>query len=348
MWCGRMDRRARVFAIVLAAAALALWSHTYIRVRTVTDAYTGVSARIADTKIPGKRLARLLAEGDDSGLCCLAAWSRGDKITAEAASMETDARLRVVTVYGDIRQVTPMRLVCGGFLAEDDMDGCLLDTKSAQTLFHSVDVQGTAVTLGEKRYTVRGVVDGGEPMAIVRNADAAYDNLEFAAADLQAGKAAVDAFLYRNALSGDYTVVQNGLYARILHGLIWLPAALALLLAARRLACAALRRPRRAGRTAALLIAAAACGAAMVALFSKTFFWPQAFLPTKCADFAFWGALLNGWRETWERMLLMTPLPKDVLFFRDMRACICGIAAIMMLEAAACGCIRKRDAAITK
>lgn len=340
MWCCRMRRRARILTILLACAAVMLWADAIAEAWTLMDAYGGVGVRMADARVPEKKLKRLLAGEAEDGIACTAAWTRGEKVAAEAPSMRTSEKLRVITVYGDMRQVAPMRLVSGSYPAEDDLTGCLLDTKSAWALFRSVDVTGAGVTVGKVRYTVRGVALGGEPMALVRGEDTAYENLELTVPDISTGKAAVDAFLYRYALSDDYAVVQGGLYARILWGLVWLPAVVVLAFSAFRLFCAALHRPRRAWALAGKLTAAIALAAAAAVLLRETFFWPQTFLPTKCADFAFWGSLLDGWREAWTELSLMTPLPKDIGFFRDMRACLCRIAAILALEAFVCGRMR--------
>lgn len=338
MWRSTM-RKGRAAAIILLCLGVCmLWADALWQAQTLAAQYDGVSVRIADAPVAHARLRALRSEEEQAGLTCTAAWTRGEKAMAAAASMGTEAKLRVIAVYGDMRQVTPMTLLSGGFPAEDDADGCLMDAVSAQTLFHSVDVAGTKVTVGEVSYTVRGVVKGGEPMLLVRNAEAAYENLEFAPAVLENGKAEAEAFLRRHALSEDYIVVQNGLYARIAKGLVWLPVELSLLVAFVRLLraalCAYVQQGRR--RAALRLLGAAGRGTLAGLLLIKTFFWPQAFLPTKLSDFAFWDTLTATWRSEWEAIGLMTPLPKDVRFFRAMRACVCRVAGIMVLETCLC------------
>lgn len=333
MWRSRMRRRRWIAAALLATVLLALWTDAFLRVRTLADEYAGVSVRIADTPVPAKKLMRLLAAESSDAPRCAAAWTRGAGSTAASDTMRTAAALRVITVLGDMRQVAPMTLVSGSFPLDSDMDGCLLDIESAQALFHSVNVEGASLSLDGRRYAVRGVVEGGEPMMLVRgDGETRYENLELIVPDLAAGGADAEAFLYRHALTSDYVIVQSGLYVRILRGLLFLPAALLLLAAAVRLCAAALRkRERTLPRSAALLLFALLCAAVMVLLLRRTFFWPQVFLPTKCADFAFWGALADGWRNAWTAIRLTAPLPKELVFFREMRACLWRIAAILLL-----------------
>ncbi len=322
--------RKRVWLILLLACGLAaLFIKTLLCAGALTGAYGGLSVRICDTPVPGAKLKRLLAAEANGAVACTAAWTRGQPCTIAAPAMQTAATLRPIAVYGDMRQIAPMTLLSGSFPAEDDYAGCLLDAESAQTLFRSVDVVGVRVEIGGEAYTVRGVVKGGEAMALLRRADASYENLELAPQKLSSGKADAEAFLYKYALSGDYALVQSGLYARVLSGLAPLPA---VLFAAA--ACIGLLRAarRRGGRSALLLLLpAAACAAGAFLLLRATFYWPQAFLPTKCSDFAFWGKLIDRWQAAWRAMSLITPLPKDMQFFRAMRAALLQTAIVSLL-----------------
>ncbi len=330
-WCCRMHRRRIAETVLLAIALLALWGTVYARAESLAAYYTGVSVRIADTPVSEKRLTKRLAQEAADAPACAAAWTRSGQETASSASMHTKSRLRIVSVYGDMRQVAPMTLLSGSFPVDGDYGGCLLDASTAQALFHAADVVGAQVEAGGKRYVVRGVVKAFEPMLLTRGELAAYENLEFRVADLSTGKATVAAFLYQYALTGDHVIVQSGLYAKILSGLVFLPAELALLAVGLRLLLAVWRGRKRPAH-ALLLLPAAAAFAAMLWLGSRTFFWPQAFLPTKCSDFAFWGTLWEGWRQTWKSIQLTTPLPKEITFFREMRWSVCGLAIILPLE----------------
>lgn len=328
MWCARMRRGGLLVTLLLACAALLLWTSAFLGARALESACDGVSVRLTGAPVPAKKLRQALAEEAGGALGCTAAWTRGEKTEVSAPSMETAAELRVIAVYGDMRRVAPLTLLCGSFPTEDDYAGCLLDAESADALFHSAEITGAKVAIGGASYTVRGVASGGEPMALIRHKEAAYENLELAVADLASGRAEAEAFLYRHALLDGSVIVENGLYARILCGLVWLPPAILLLIAFLRLLHAALGIYKGRRLPMLLLLAAAAvCAAAMALLIKHSFFWPQAFLPTKCSDFAFWEKLREQWRQSWDAISLMTPLPKDVQFFRAMRGSLCRIAA---------------------
>ncbi len=333
MW--RSGMRRRVAAALLLLAAAVVWAYAFLQTRTLLDAYPGVSVRMADAKVTAEQLGDILPSDADDGLTLTAAWTWGTPAAAAAESLKTAATLRVAAVWGDMRRTEPMTLMSGSLPAEEDWDGCLLDAQSAQALFRSVDPVGAKLTVNGRVYTVRGVAKTYTPVLFVRSADATYENLEFAVRDVSTGQADVKAFLYRHALAADYAVVQSGLYARILRGLVWLPVSLLLFAAAvRTLRYALPRRGRRLPVLLLLLLSAALLAAAGGLLVWNTAYWPQAFLPTKAADFRFWRTLADGWRAAWKALCLTAPLPGDILFFRGMRASLCSTAAAAALLAA--------------
>lgn len=338
MWCKRMHKRRIATILLLVCGMLAFWGGAIAQGKMLFDAYGGISVRIADTPVSGKKLQRLLQEETSQRLGCTAAWTRGAKVTAQAEAMQARTQLRIVAVYGDMRQVAPMRLLCGSFLTENDEGGCLLDAESAQALFHSVDVSGAELTASGTKYTVRGVVTAYEPMLLVRKADAVYENLEFAPAELATGRANVEAFLYQYALTGDYALVQGGLFVRILRGAVFLPGVLLLAGAAAVLLRVAFQSARvHKWTAAAAFLAASAFGVAAILLLTHTFFWPQTYLPTKCADFAFWRTLADRWQADWKTICLSVSLPKEIVLFSQIRRCLWNVAAALTLEGALLG-----------
>ena len=340
MWCFGMRRKGIVRAALLAAILLALTGGLLLYAGSLRREYGGISLRISDTPVTEKKLKRLMAEEDD--LAPTAAWSRGKAVTAAAEGFDASAQARHVKAYGDIRQICPMRLLSGGYLVEGDLRGCLITADVAMALFHSVDANGVRVLVDGKQYAVRGVVSAYEPMVITRADDGtAYENLEFTAADVSGGAARVEAFLYRHGLSSAHVIVQSGMYARILYGLAWLPGAFACLSAAM-LCIRACRRRRSAAALWRLLPAAGAL--LLLLLLKNTFYWPQIYLPTKCADFAFWRELLTDWRESWKAMALAAPLPKDIQFYQAARVLVCGTFLAVLTE----GALYRRILALTR
>lgn len=334
--------RKQFLAAAFLIAAAVLWTQAMIRAQTLMSAYSGVSVRMSDSAVTLKQLKKILPTEEADGLVLTAAWTRSDPLTAKAASMQTSTVLSMAAVYGDMRRTEPlMTLLCGSIPAEDDADGCLIDVQSALALFRSAEPIGAMLSVDGCAYTVRGVVKAYAPTLFVRDENRAYDHLEFATEDVSLGEIHVDAYLNKYALEGSHVVIQSGLYARIAWGLVFLPIVFVLfwiaIWIARLIHADYACRGKRCWKL--LLLSLAAMGALVpgAVILRKTFYWPQSFLPTRASDFSFWRILLSGWKETWESISLLSPLPGDVLFFRGMRACVWRTTALLLMETiAAC------------
>ena len=331
MWCCGMGTKRILGIAVRATLLLVLFAGPALLARRVCRDYGGISLRVGDAPVSERKLKTVLEEEND-GLRLTAAWSRGKPVALTGESLGTGVQARPVTVYGDVRQVCPMELLSGGFPVEDDLLGCTVTADVAMALFHSVDAVGAKVTVAGKPYTVRGVVKAYEPMAILRGDGTAYENLEFSTEDPSCGAAATAALLYRHSLSGTYVTVESGLYGRMLGSLAGLPGVVACLMAAGLLLRAYWPRRRKAAALLYLLPAVAAL-ALLLPVLRATFYWPRAYLPTRCSDLAFWGALWRGWRENWRALTLATPLPKDVQFYQAARGIALGTALALLMEA---------------
>lgn len=316
---------------IFALAFTLLWGCAIFHARSLAAEHGGLSVRLTGGGMQKRVLSKLTEAAPESGLNLAAAWTRGAETAALSESSGGAADLRVITVSGDPRKTAPMTLLSGSVLTEDDDLGCLIDSASAQALFHAVDVLGAKLTVAGKAYRVRGVVKTYEACVFVRTENGVYENLAFECDDPSLGRAAAEALLNRYAANADYVIVESGLYARILMGLSFLPGAAALLAVGTGLLLRA--KATRGGARAALCLAALGCVAAAAGIVLKTFYWPQNFLPTRLSDFAFWERLVAEWRAEWKAMTLLTPLPGEITFFSGMRAAIAELAAALLLEA---------------
>jgi len=314
------NKRVWLRAALLAAVSLTSWLMALGCANRLASQYAGVSVRLAEAAITAKQIRQANEQSASSGLVCSAAWTRGLPILAENAAFGLETKLRILSVYGDMREVAPMKLLCGSFPVEDDTSGCLIDAKSAWKLFHSGDCTGASVSAGNARYTVRGVVETYEPVLLIRNQSAKFENLEFAMPDPLASRQAIETYLYRCGSSAESEMlVENGLAARIVRGAAWIPLYLAAAAVTVWLFFCAWNKRGSARSSLPYWIAGASIAAALVCLLVRTAYWPQSFLPTKWSDFSFWPRLIEGWREQWKALSLATPLPKEIQFFQSIR-----------------------------
>ena len=287
--------------------------------RDLVRRYDGVSIRLTDaTTLTQRQLENAAAQSGEGEITLRAAWSRGAPEQASSALNET-VKLRRIRVYGDMRQVAPMELIAGSVPAQDDTQGCLIDSESAMALFHAADPIGAEVLVGGDRYRVRGVGKTYEPMLLIRERNTSFQNLECSARDLETARQSAGTYLLRCGAAEGQVVLLGGMLSRVLNGLFWsLPGvfgfALALRFFGRGKRCQADRRER----AAYVFLGAAFACAAWIEIRS-TAYLPQAWLPTKWSDFSFWSRLIEGWQTDWKTISLMTPLPKDVVFFQKIR-----------------------------
>ena len=312
-------------AALLGMIAAACWTYAIFTTGGLERQYAGISVRLLETPVSRRTLEKALEQPNDGELTCAAAWTRSDGKQPATSKLGGETGLRVVRVYGDMRQTEPLKLICGTFPAEDDADGCLLDKASAWALFHSTDAVGAAVTVDGRDYIVRGIAETYEPALLIRDDRASYENLEFSIKNLDGAKQSAGTFLYRCGTAGDFIIVQSGLVARVIRGAAWLPLWIAAVCAAITLVRRGWKTRGRAARCAFYWAAAFAISALLCWGVSSTMYWPQSFLPTKWSDFAFWGRLIDAWQTEEKARALMTQLPKEIVLFSLARRCAAAL-----------------------
>lgn len=100
--------------------------------------------------------ASMTVNGDEK--LWLDAWSTQGKLHAVGTLGSGD--VAVTAVGGDFFSFHPFRLVSGSYIRPDDYmkDRVVLDEESAWLLFGGTDAQGLSFDIGEKSYTVAGVI----------------------------------------------------------------------------------------------------------------------------------------------------------------------------------------------
>ena len=316
--CMKADLRRRIAGGLLGALAAVLWLFALLNARELVRQYDGVSVRLEHASLTQRQLEQVAAQTEGESVSLRAAWSRGEKEQAISA-LGNKATLRRVSVYGDMRQVAPMRFLSGGIPADGDTNACLLDADSAMALFHSVDPIGATVTIGKQSYVVRGVVEVYEPMLVTRDSKAEFTNFEFTAQNLDEAKQAVETYLMTAGVMDGQIILLSGMLARVLQGALWLPPCLLVFVCGMRVLLRSRCRGETPKKRICFIILGLAAVSSAVIVASSSVYIPQAWLPTKWSDFGFWGRLVEGWRENFIAYSLMIQLPKDVVLFQSLR-----------------------------
>lgn len=120
--------------------------------------------------------------------------------TLTASWRQTEAA--VLYYWGDASLVWGADCLSGGMPAPLDAGGCAVSTALAWQLFGSEDAVGLTLSRENTEYTVRGVFESEEPVALLPKADAAFTAAELPA-EGDAGEdpaARVDACLVKSGL----------------------------------------------------------------------------------------------------------------------------------------------------
>lgn len=297
----------RLCALML--LVLLCWGLALHQAQWLQTEYTGVSVRMQSGGLQKDALAKL-AQNDDT-LLRLSAWSSSEGVI-QNEGLATTANAKVIAVYGSMADVCPMQVLYGTLPVAADESGCVIDESTAQALYRQVDAVGAALTAQGKRLIVRAVVRAREPMLLLRQEDAVYQNLEFVFADVQRAGEVAKSLLYGSGVEQGYTLVESGFYATLAEPFAALPA---FLVAGAIVLYVLLQAFKRRGiplQLVLLLMLLAALPPALNGLLDLRGVWPSRFLPTQWADLDFWPELIREQTAYFNELAFLTPVPKEM------------------------------------
>jgi len=224
-------------------------------------------------------------------------WTQIDNQTLEAPGTGRKSEVSVLLIYGDSRLVLPVTQT----LSAEDLNGCLLDRKTAINLFGTDKAAGCMLQYSGKEYMVRDIMDG--PLdTVLFQVDATNP---FALPNISvAGAANADTFSMRHGLSPTF-VTNTGTYAEIAGILSALPIAAALLVVLHWLRgyCIAWRHYiLRYGIISLLMLM---LGVALIVF--ATHLLPRSLIPSRWSDFGFWG---DAFAQSKMQLISFVTVPK--------------------------------------
>ena len=218
----------------------------------------------------------------------------------------------LITYQGDPALVWDPACLSGALPAPLDASGCAVSAALAWALFGSEDAVGLTLTWGDAVYTVRGIFDSEDCLALLPDETAAFTAAELPAdGETWQGPAAwVEAQLRTSGLPDpDWTLYPAG-PALLALLLAWLPLAFAAGVLAAALLRAAAHRPLWALDAVGFALLLAAALALPVTLAA----WPAWLTPSRWSDFAWWGRLAGQLRGQFLAWLAAPCLGRDLGF----------------------------------
>lgn len=249
-----------------------------------------------------------------------ALWAEQNAIV-QASVTKRSREVHILRILGDTRLVLPVPET----LAPDDINGCLLDEDTAMALFQSTNVIGSTVLIGDRTYTVRGVLAAPPGTVLIRpEKDAVLQNVAMR------GKEAAAEFGTRHGLQ--LLPVQPGFYAGAARLFSQLPVLFCLLAAFFLLGRAARSAAAYPLRYALVLIArfglATCCALYLLSMF------PSAYLPSRWSDFRQYTAMFASIREVVEAYFMAEKLLPDRLLTQLLLQSALGLCAAVCVPLA--------------
>ncbi len=284
-----------------------------VNVNWLAAAYPAVSLRY-DTPISHAAATQARKQAAEQGEAA-AFWPT---FWAEQEGVETQglhkAFARCLWFSGEAALVWPADFARGGAPGPLDEAGCCVSSALAWQLWGGEDVLGSAMAIGERSYTVRGVFREDDWLVMAGVGEAAFAGgwqaVELAGRPDGEARAAALGFARASGLGEPSTLVDGPGMASLAGFLAALPVAvmgLVLLVMLLRRLAKALPGSGKAWPLAfaALLLFALALPALLEAL-------PPTFIPTRFSDFGFWARLAQAQWEYAKEWLLLRPRHIDL------------------------------------
>ncbi|SDM81463.1 hypothetical protein [Acetanaerobacterium elongatum] len=236
--------------------------------------------------------------------CCPTFWlqKNSEKVKAEYAEVSTP----MIIGLGEGDLIMPARFITGGWPGVYDENGCAVSMQLAWKLWGDTDVLGKTVEYNKHKLIVRGVFEGSEPLIYTTGGtDVGYTCAELAPLAHSDRRQAAERFCMYSGLSLPPYMVYGSSMHTILCLLCWLTLALpAIVLLYRLVACLPNHLQRWAGLSLLFVVAVLLpFGLAQL---------PGWMVPTRWSDFAFWGRLIQTFKDCTEEWFALPVLFKDV------------------------------------
>lgn len=320
--------RKKLFIILLSLAALIIWGSGIYYGQYIKEHYQSVSIRMkGDTVSEQEFIAALEYEEvkNSTQIPHISAWNCLEKQVIENKELALSYKTQLIEVYGDIKQVYPMRLTKGSLLTSEDYEGCMIDQEVAYKLFGTVDSVGNVITYKDKQYYIRGIIESPDPVFFIQINDIkhTYSDLELVYEDKENGQEMANDFMVQNNLSGSYTILDSCFYAGILDRLYKVPAWFLGFYMMYQILRVMWKRRNLPLQVFVLLLGVISVWMVLKWLFEFQIYIPERLIPTKWSDFSFWIEKYKEFRKQIEQMAYLTPTIKDIIFIQFIKRCIC-------------------------
>ena len=119
---------------------------------------------LKEGNISAEVVQRIITESEtEQGLSAVAIWGQREMQAIENKNLDRQAEVKVIYAYGDVKVIVQEPV---GFVREDTK-GCLIDSKTAYSLFGTEEAQGFLLSYQDEEYIVRGVLKETEFVLVI-------------------------------------------------------------------------------------------------------------------------------------------------------------------------------------
>ena len=314
--------------IIVLIILLGLNLNTFLKLKMQ---FNIISVRIHNGGITRNQLMDIIEydqKKEDSKFTEINAFGILERQTVYEPEFKRKESVTLYYVFGFMEQVFPMKLIHGTLPSTEDTYGCVIDVKTALSLFGNANVLGLPIKWEEKTYYIRGIVSNTSPILMFQSKEEedTFWNLELRYKEQENARELTDQFL--NIFSFDYTIVEGGYIVRLIGNIVGLPYLL-LMIYGIRFTITILKKHKNnlslkeITRTKALkyLGICISCSCIIFYLLSnyiRTFVYiPRRFIPTRWSDFTHWWAIINDAKQHYHEIVTIMPIKKDTVLIQE-------------------------------
>jgi hypothetical protein len=302
---------------------ISIWIVAIINQAYISDYYGAVSIRYKEPILTGQEIDNItsgMIEKEDNNIPEVTLWQRDEDIILTNEVRNASVKIGLITVSGDMTKVYPGSMLYGGYLSKADDRGCVIDRDTAYKLFNSEDVVGLTITLNNKEYTVRGIMQGigsntmivqEEKQVVSKKAGIKYSCMELVFSDTENAKLLAENFIHTYGLGVPTAYIDGYIYQKIsyllIHIPLWFSAMLLIIYIARKVNTL---------KSSQVLFVSGWFGiillsAILIRITNVHFYYSSSMIPTRWSDFDFWG---NQWKEL---IASLGGREGSILFYKD-------------------------------
>lgn len=299
--------------------------------RNLKKQFETVGIRFTEEGITAKNIDNAIKREESTSLNMppeITAWKSVQGIVIKNKYLNRVQTVTALLIKGDMSAVISMGLVSGSFVYPGDSRGCLIDEKTAYTLFGTRSAVHNTLDYKDKQYSIRGIVKTSIPVIMLQEDSPSekYPCLEVRYKNMENGQDNARVFLSKNGIIDNYILIDEYFYGRLLYGLAVVPVqAFYIIVAGLFLKGVIAEKKRQAGYRlyvyiVIMLFLIIAGFVLLYQIIGNPVYISGKYIPSKWSDFDFWVTKHKEFKAELLQLRYLNPNIKDVLLYDKFKA----------------------------